>query len=513
MAPLNQRYTLVGFSDELDWRPVDFVEPIPTHRVCKACGLVPRVTASLPCLHVLCKKCYDRCRHDDGRCCPLDGERVREDDVEWREIPVDNLLERKVKCWNKESGCHRVLTASELNKHFCEECDHHCTSCPKCSILVLCNDVCAHIQSECKDYAVPLTNGAPQTANSEQTARMMALHSSISGQVCEIKDRLVKTANDNNAQSDYLNEISLSMKSIKETLLHISMGSRTFENVASRTADCLSRSEATRATLIGHGQKLQELAGTIGNSTNTLMGTSGDRKRPLPQLKENAANALHEAPRLHAAADSEVLEKVCEKVDTIERTIEKQFQDVTRTICSKLEKSVAGITETLNRPQRKSSTPLSIEKELALSTMSLKRYEFSVKGLKAKKERAYSQGYCDCPSVNLYISGYYLLPGVYLNKHKGTVLLHVGIQLLKGAIDDFLQWPFDKNIKLTVKHPSNSKHRHFVTKPEGNLTYYGKPQGSSNEGAYLSDKSLPLDDLEHKGYVTGDNLHIVWEIF
>ncbi|XP_072141002.1 uncharacterized protein [Dermacentor andersoni] len=95
MAPLNQRYTLVGFSDELDWRPMDFVEPIPAYRICKACGLVPRVTASLPCLHVLCKKCYDRCRHDDGRCCPLDGERVREDDVEWREFPVDNLLKRK----------------------------------------------------------------------------------------------------------------------------------------------------------------------------------------------------------------------------------------------------------------------------------------------------------------------------------------------------------------------------------------------------------------------------------
>ncbi|XP_072141170.1 TNF receptor-associated factor 6-like [Dermacentor andersoni] len=512
MAPLNQRYTLVGFSDELDWRPVDFVEPIPTYRICKACGLVPRVTASLPCLHVLCKKCYERCRHDDGRCCPLDGERVREDDVEWWEFPVENLLKREVKCWNEESGCHRVLTASELNQHFCKECDHHFTSCPKCSILVLCNDVCAHIQSECRDYTVPLTSGAPQTTNSEQTAIMMALHSSLSGQVCEIKDRRVQISNDKNAQRGCLNEISHSMKSIKETLLHISRGSRTLENVASRTADCLSCSEATRETLIGHGQNLQELAGTIGNSTKTLMGASDDRKRPVPQLKENAASALQDAPREHSAAYSEALEKVCEKVDTMERTLDKQLQDVTRTICSKLEKGVARITETLNRPQRNSSTPLSIEKELALNTMSLKRYEFSVKGFKAKKERAYSHGYCDCPSVNLYISGYYLLPGVYLNKHKGHVLLHVGIQLLKGAIDDFLQWPFDKNIKLTVKHPSNGKHRHFVTKPEDNLIYYGKPQGSSNEGAYLSDKSFPLDDLERKGYVTGDNLHIVWEI-
>ncbi|XP_054934449.2 TNF receptor-associated factor 6-like isoform X1 [Dermacentor andersoni] len=512
MAPLNQRYTLVGFSDELDWRPMDFVEPIPAYRICKACGLVPRVTASLPCLHVLCKKCYDRCRHDDGRCCPLDGERVREDDVEWREFPVDNLLKRKVKCWNEERGCHRVLTASELNKHFCKDCDHHFTSCPKCSILVLCKDVCAHIQSECSNHAVPLTNGSPPTTNSDQTAIMMALNSSINGQVCEMKHRLAQVVNDINAQSECLNQISYCMNSIKGTLLQISRGSKTFENVPSPAADWLSCSEAVRETLIGHGQKLQELAGTIGNSTKTLMEASEDRRRAVEQMKENAANALQEALRKHSAADNEAFNKVYEKVNTMERTLGKQLQDVTRTICSMLEKRVAGIGEALNRQERNSSTPLSIEKELALNTISLKRYEFCVKGLKAKKERAYSQGYCDCPSVNLYISGYHLLPGVYLSKHEGNVLLHVGIQLLKGVIDNFLQWPFEKSIKLTVKHPSNGKHRQFVTKPEDNLLYYGKPEGSSNEGAYLSDKSFPLDDLERKGYVTGDNLHIVWEI-
>ncbi|KAH8029458.1 hypothetical protein HPB51_000554 [Rhipicephalus microplus] len=95
MATARHWYTLVGFSDELDWRQLAFVEPIPPNRICKACGLVTRVTAFLPCLHVFCRNCYEQCRHDDQHSCPLDGQLTVEEDVEWIEFPVENLLKRK----------------------------------------------------------------------------------------------------------------------------------------------------------------------------------------------------------------------------------------------------------------------------------------------------------------------------------------------------------------------------------------------------------------------------------
>ncbi|KAL1445298.1 hypothetical protein MTO96_029254 [Rhipicephalus appendiculatus] len=118
MPTPTQRYTLVGFSNELDWRALSFVEALPSYRVCQACGLVARATALLPCLHVYCKNCYEQCRLDDGHCCPLDGQPASGEDVEWREFPVKNLLKRMVKCWNEDRGCDIVLPASELNKHF-----------------------------------------------------------------------------------------------------------------------------------------------------------------------------------------------------------------------------------------------------------------------------------------------------------------------------------------------------------------------------------------------------------
>ncbi|KAH7934404.1 hypothetical protein HPB49_025478 [Dermacentor silvarum] len=95
MALHTQRYTLVGFSEVLDRRPLHFVEPIPAYRICKACGLVPRMAAFLPCSHVICKTCYEQCRLSEDNSCPLDGNTFKDDDVDWRDFPVDVLLRRQ----------------------------------------------------------------------------------------------------------------------------------------------------------------------------------------------------------------------------------------------------------------------------------------------------------------------------------------------------------------------------------------------------------------------------------
>ncbi|KAL1477820.1 hypothetical protein MTO96_035451 [Rhipicephalus appendiculatus] len=139
MPTPGHRYTLVGFSGELDWRELNFAEPIPPSIICNACGLVTRVTAFLPCLHVFCKRCYEQGHNDDVHCCPLDAQRALEAEVQWREFPARNVLKREVKCWNEHRGCDVVLSASELNKHFSKECDHHSTSCPRCFSVVLCS--------------------------------------------------------------------------------------------------------------------------------------------------------------------------------------------------------------------------------------------------------------------------------------------------------------------------------------------------------------------------------------
>ncbi|XP_037581923.1 TNF receptor-associated factor 6-like isoform X2 [Dermacentor silvarum] len=498
MASQGQWYTLCGFSQELDWRPLHFVERIPAHRICDACGVLPRVAVFLSCRHVLCKTCYEQCALVDGRACPLDGDQFLEEEAEWRDFPLENLLKRKVKCWNAENGCDMVLAASEQIKHFCEDCDHHSSSCSKCSKIVLRRDMCAHLQSKCRDYALSAMSRSPQTTDSESKAMIMALNANMDMRVGEMKDRLDQVISDNNSHSDCLNEISHCMNSMKEMLVQIS--SRTIENVASQTPARISCSEAIQETLIGLMKKLQELAQATSNSNKAQMKALRDTKRAVEQLKENTAITLQAELRERSVADSAALKKVSDKLETFGNLM----QDSMRIICRNLAESAGKIGDGKDGATK--------QKELALNTINIRRYEFFVKGLKAIKNSAHSTGCRNYKCENMYISGYHLSPGVSLRKHGKHVLLHTLIQLHKGVIDEFLPWPFNKNIQLTVKHPSREKQFQLIVQAGDSLQHFGRPEESSNRAVCLVSSSFSFDDLEREGYVADDNIQIVWEL-
>ncbi|KAL1452392.1 hypothetical protein MTO96_043802, partial [Rhipicephalus appendiculatus] len=95
MAPQSTQYTPVGFSEGLDWKPLNFVKPLPRNRLCSLCGLVRKTAALLPCGHIACGPCFEQCVADDGHACPMDDEDWPEEEVEWRDFPAENLLKRE----------------------------------------------------------------------------------------------------------------------------------------------------------------------------------------------------------------------------------------------------------------------------------------------------------------------------------------------------------------------------------------------------------------------------------
>ncbi|XP_077492399.1 uncharacterized protein LOC144103598 [Amblyomma americanum] len=147
MPPASRLYTLVGFSPELDWRPLTFLKPIPANRICSACGLVRKRTALLPCMHVLCESCNAQCSQEGSNLCPVDGNSFEVEDVDLKEFPGDELLRREVKCWNEGNGCQYSTAASGISEHFLLECEHHSVHCTKCPAIVLCRDVRTHLRS------------------------------------------------------------------------------------------------------------------------------------------------------------------------------------------------------------------------------------------------------------------------------------------------------------------------------------------------------------------------------
>lgn len=223
MALQSQWYTLFGFSKELDWRPLHFVDSIPAQRICNACGLLPRMTVFLPCRHVLCKTCYEQCLLDDGHACPLDGAQFLEEDAEWRDFPSEKLLRRKVKCWNEDNGCKVIMAASDMHTHFYDDCFHHSTSCPECSAFVLRSNVCAHRRSKCSSYA---THKMPEkmrpTKDSAQQGMFTALQTVLQQGVEELRSGLDQVVRESTTHCDRMNEVTHILNALRETVMQSS---------------------------------------------------------------------------------------------------------------------------------------------------------------------------------------------------------------------------------------------------------------------------------------------------
>ncbi|KAK8762514.1 hypothetical protein V5799_026218, partial [Amblyomma americanum] len=94
MAQGTGRYTLIGFGEDLDLRPLFFVEDIQEARICSVCGVVPKKNAFLPCRHVLCEACYEQCVQISDHCV-LDGEACPTPELHWREFSLESLMKRR----------------------------------------------------------------------------------------------------------------------------------------------------------------------------------------------------------------------------------------------------------------------------------------------------------------------------------------------------------------------------------------------------------------------------------
>ncbi|KAH7938601.1 hypothetical protein HPB51_028878 [Rhipicephalus microplus] len=217
MVLANQQYTLVGFTEDLDWNPLQFVNALPKNRLCSLCGLVRKTTALLPCGHVACSSCYEQCKVADGHVCPIDGQNCLEEDVEWRDFPAENLLNREVQCWNQQHGCTLMMAASEVHKHFHRECQYHITTCPRCSATVLCRDMGEHARASCNDHAAPQEMKCEEKPGHAMVTEILeGVRRALQEQAHEMKEHLERVCGENGTLHSRLIEVSQSVNSLKE---------------------------------------------------------------------------------------------------------------------------------------------------------------------------------------------------------------------------------------------------------------------------------------------------------
>ncbi|XP_037273798.2 uncharacterized protein LOC119165904 [Rhipicephalus microplus] len=480
-----QSYTVFGFSKELNWRPLNFVDLIPAERICNGCGLLPIETAHLPCRHVLCKPCFQQCLVNEEYECLLGCNQFTKKDVEWRAFPMKDLLEYKVKCWNQDNGCKAILSVEEMLDHFYGGCVHRSTHCPKCSASVLCKDVGAHRRSDCSTHKVP--NQAKHQKPSEgyvQKAMLFLLEATLRERVEEIRICLDRLIRDLTTQCDSLSEESRIETSETET--------RTM-NEARITR--VSRSRQHFPTEVDRGdqvsERIDDLSIEVSQGVSALSEhikiLQGDTRRS----SENMEQSNIEIKRHLSSADDR-LEGVLKTMKFLKGVLGESMKRVTN-----------------NGGQVSPNMADTIL--LGQNTLNITCYEFRVKGLNELKKAVTSETWAVQQKDPVYLRGYRIAPGLYLRKHGDSVAVHLLIQLYKGVVDEFLQWPYCHDIQITFMQSSSDRRREFPNRTRRHLESFLRPTELCNRARYYTSFVL-LDDLERDGFTEGNELCVMWEL-
>ncbi|KAH9365888.1 hypothetical protein HPB48_017280 [Haemaphysalis longicornis] len=138
-----------------------------------------------------------------------------------------------------------------------------------------------------------------------------------------------------------------------------------------------------------------------------------------------------------------------------------------------------------------------------------------VKGYSSLKEKALKDGFSDIWSDKVYLRRYLISWGIRFLKEGNIVYVALLIRLHEGREDDFLDWPFKKELKLSIIHPETRKERYLVGQPNtatANYKYFCRPIGGSNNGGYFDATKVESSDIERDGYVKGDQLLLRFEV-
>lgn len=118
-------------------------------------------------------------------------------------------------------------------------------------------------------------------------------------------------------------------------------------------------------------------------------------------------------------------------------------------------------------------------------------------------------------SDKVYLHRYLMSWGVIFTKEGDSVYIALRIQLHEGKEDELLDWPFTKEINLSLIHPKTRQERHVGRKTSTAEDYkrnYCRPIGGSNQAVYFTVPRFQSSDIERDGYVEEDQLLLRLEV-
>ncbi|KAH9385074.1 hypothetical protein HPB48_027115 [Haemaphysalis longicornis] len=455
MAAGGTEYTVFGFGSGFDGRPTVFLTAFPPTRVCSACGLVPSTAGLLPCRHVLCHRCYDRCIGDESARCPLDEEVFEIQDVVWSPFSKNNILDRKIRCWNSRNGCGAVGPASQILEHFNDACEYYAATCQRCRSSIAQKEAVDHVRS---GTCIQEQSQAVSTLEGVGAVNLLESLQSLDNRLTESTRLSVDT-----------------MHEVKTSLERNVSAVRQFfrQEVGGILGQLESRVENKCSE---NAQKVLAACATIETATNDLKSASLDHK-------QKTVKAL----------------KTAEKAVTKGSGTEEQFLKLRKELDEKFSVVIAASKAVLeNFGELKSYKPL----------------EWTIDGWsKLKNMQKRGKNAMCWAEKPTFFGGYSILPGAEIVELEGILSLRLVFRLCKGLYDQLLTWPFEKQLCFKVIHPDdrNKIQCNIVTSRGAKIKALQLPTTSQNEILECK-QGLAIDTLDADGYATNDKLLIRLEL-
>ncbi|KAL1476285.1 hypothetical protein MTO96_036628 [Rhipicephalus appendiculatus] len=349
------------------------------------------------------------------------------------------------------------MAASEVPKHFHQECEYHCASCPRCFVMVLCRDMGEHLRASCNAHAAPqATQGEEQLSDAVEKRISTIVTKVVQEQAGEMKALLERALGDNGVLNDIITEVCQSVNLLKESVK-------------------------------------QESASEVSKQTHEICESVNSLKEAVSQISEMTHRVLDSINTRHGALNSDIAD--------IKKQNAEAFSGVRAAIESVKEDAGASTKKMLEMQK----------KALAYAEKNQACCDFSIPGIESLEAKAMEDGETSHYYKPVYLRGYNISPGVKLEKKGEDVFLDVGLQLRRGDHDDAIQWPFEHRIRFTIVNPVKTEDKTFIRKTVRTDERYRKPEHACNPGVY-SVNCFNLGELKTAGYLLDDSLRVRFEI-
>lgn len=488
-----------GFDSPLDWRPTVFINGVPAHRVCSACGLVPSTIAVLSCGHFLCQPCLDHCVASVSRCF-LDGRHFQRDDVDWTPFATESLLSLEIRCWNSTVGCDATGSASEIAHHFRNGCTYHTVSCLRCGERISHKDIVSHLESGlCKnndeaqiqsDGDVELGRGQISSALVELTKKVSFLQTTLQENFKLMGDSLERAIQQGRPHSP------------ARCADHCS-NNRPREVTPLRRRNAFVATEESRTVSQKFATLIQEVKKAVIDSEASLMRfleeKSGEARTACSSIKQGIDTLISASliERKNAEKESSLTENLKEDRTKLETTSQEDR------VKSQMAQS--------HKPRfHEISRESTLDNRLNVSKV-LDWTVDSWSDLKQKNRRgAEARLFAEKPD---YFYGYYISPGIELVTKSSVPYLRLVFHICQGDYDQHVAWPLNKKLCLRLLHPTQYERvlDVFVDTAGSDPSPYQMPRFPRSV-LLCSSENVAVDVLENNGYIKDDKLKVQFKL-